>query len=129
MTQQNRAGDWLAQAKDDLKCAQANLRDHFYAQCCFICQQAAEKAVKSIAFKRGAKAAHSHSLLKLCDALSINGGLREAAGVLDQYYISARYPDALPGGAPFEVFSRAQADDAVSRASAFVAMAEEELGK
>lgn len=128
MQRRDRAGDWLAQAQDDLRCAESNLRGGFFAQCCFICQQAAEKAVKSIAFHRGAKAAHSHSLVKLCEELALNGALREAAGILDQYYVSARYPDALPGGAPFQVFSKSQAEDSVQRAGLFVTAAHAEVG-
>lgn len=62
----------------------------------------------------------THSLLKLCEALAINGKLREAAGHLDQYYLSGRYPDALPGGAPFEVFTPAQAKRAIRDAQTFL---------
>src|SRR5437868_5146334 len=96
----SRAKDWLAQARNDFAFAQSALDEGFFSQCCFICQQAAEKALKSIAYGRGAKLVMGHSLFKLCEELSINGTLRTGAGKLDQYYLSARYPDALPGGAP-----------------------------
>lgn len=45
------------------------------------------------------------------------------AGLLDQYYVAARYPNGLPGGAPFEAFSRAQAEPAIAAAERFVSLA------
>src|SRR5208283_1113116 len=96
----DRSRDWLAQAQNDLLFAKAALKDGFFAQCCFISQQAAEKALKSVLLSRGAKVILTHSLVKLCAMLAANGEMQRAAGVLDQYYLSGRYPDSLPGGAP-----------------------------
>lgn len=120
---ENRAKDWLAQAENDLLFAKAALKGHFYSQCCFICQQAAVKALKSIAFRKGAKVILTHSLLRLCEELRINGELKQSAGILDQYYLSGRYPDALPAGAPFEAFSEQQAEEAIKRATGFIVTA------
>jgi HEPN domain-containing protein len=39
---------WLVQGEDDLRFAALGLERGFYAQCCFLCQQAAEKAVKAL---------------------------------------------------------------------------------
>ena len=91
MAPSSRALDWLAQAKDDLRFAKTAEREGFYAQTCFICQQIAEKALKSILLGRRARAVFTHSLYELCRALRINGHLLKAAGVLDQYYLSGRY--------------------------------------
>lgn len=55
--------------------------------------------------------------MRLCELLSLNVAPREAAGVLDQYCVSGRYPDALPSGAPFEVFTRKQAAEPIRLAS------------
>ncbi len=117
MGDENRADDWLAQATNDLDFAQNALSHQFYAQCCFICQQSAEKALKSLVLRRGAKAAFTHSLYKLCLALGINGELESAAKTLDRYYVSARYPDALPGGAPFQIFQPQEAAEALTLAT------------
>ena len=125
MQAQNRGPDWLKQAKGDLKFATAALRDQFFAQICFICQQASEKALKSILYSKGARVVLSHSLHKLCMELKIDGGLLQAARVLDQYYLTARYPDALAEGTPDEVFTADQAREALKHAQAFVAKAEE----
>lgn len=35
---------------------------------------------------------------------------------LDLYYISGRYPDAFPAGAPFEMITRQQAERALTAA-------------
>jgi HEPN domain-containing protein len=118
--ERSRAKDWLRQAKDDLRFARSALNGSFYAQCCFICQQAAEKALKSALYARGAKVVWTHSLVRLCDLLGLEKEARESAGRLDQYYVSGRYPDALPSGAPFEVFTRKQAAEAVRLAGRLV---------
>jgi len=33
---------------------------------------------------------------------------------LDQYYISTRYPNGLPGGIPHEVYTKDQAEEAIA---------------
>ena len=49
---------------------------------------------------------------------------RRLAGILDQYYVPTRYPNALPGGVPFETYGRDQAEKAVSGAGVVVDAAE-----
>ena len=44
----------------------------------------------------------------------------ELAQVLDQCYLPTRYPNALPGSAPLEVFTQGQAKDAVEGAARVV---------
>jgi hypothetical protein len=39
---------WLVQAESDFRFATLGLERGFYAQCCFLCQQAAEKAIKAL---------------------------------------------------------------------------------
>lgn len=126
---ENRANDWWRQAQNDLKFARAALRGKFYSQCCFICQQGAEKALKSVLLKRGARAVFTHSLVKLCDMLKMNGELKEAAQTLDQYYVAGRYPDGLPAGAPFEMFSASHAKEALERAKKIFVAAKKALDR
>ncbi len=45
------ADRWRRQAANDLEFARVAVRERFHAQACFISQQAAEKAVKSIAYQ------------------------------------------------------------------------------
>ena len=54
--------------------------------------------------------------------------LREAVCRLDQYYIATRYPDALPGGLPFETYTKGQAEEAVEMASQIVTSSRAYLG-
>jgi len=111
---------WLAQAESDLAFAALGLREGFFAQTCFVCQQAAEKALKALHYLRGARFVFGHALVELLDALAADhprlAALREVAQQLDQYYIPARYPNGLPGGVPSEVFTRHQAESAVTGA-------------
>jgi HEPN domain-containing protein len=126
------AGRWLAQAESDLAFAELGLREGFFAQACFVCQQAVEKALKALHYLGGARVVLGHSLVELLDPL-VSGyaglaGLREGAQQLDQYYVPTRYPNGLPGGVPAEVFTRRQAEEAVDMARRFLALARAALG-
>ena len=118
------AARWLAQARSDLGFAELGLREGYHAHACFMCQQAGEKALKAVHYLGGARIVLGHSVVELLDGLvSRHPGLealREAAQQLDQYYVPTRYPNGLPGGVPAEVFSRAQATQAVSQARRFI---------
>ena len=123
---------WLAQAKSDLAFAEVGVREGFFAQACFICQQAGEKALKALHYRRGARIVLGHSLAELLHDLVSDhpdlSDLRDAARQLDQYYIPTRYPNGLPGGVPAEAFSPRQAAEAVAYARQFVARAGTALG-
>lgn len=113
---------WLRQAENDLAFARRGLAEGFFAQACFLCQQAGEKAVKAVHYRTGERLVFGHSVFQLMKPLAdrIPGAesLLDAAGLLDQYYIPTRYPNGLPDGAPFEVYTKAQAEEAVRIATA-----------
>ena len=115
-----RAIDWLRQAENDLLWAHDTLKAERFAQTCFAAQQVAEKALKALTFKKGYTEIRSHSILEITRALKINDDLENMGKRLDQYYISTRYPDAFPAGAPFEFFTEGQAREAVDFAEQFV---------
>jgi HEPN domain-containing protein len=71
----------------------------------------------------------THSIVKLCDMLEIDGKLRGAAQTLDQYYVAGRYPDGLPAGAPFEMFNAAHARAAIAAATSLFAAAKRYRGR
>lgn len=121
----NRYKDWLAQAEDDLKWGEDSLKTGHFSQTCFIAQQIAEKALKSLSYKRGFEFVKGHSVMEICRSLDINGELMDAAKKLDQYYISTRYPDAMPSGAPFEFFTEDQAKESLLLAGKFLLKAKE----
>lgn len=124
-----RALAWLKQAESDLQWAKLTEQAGFFAQTCFVAQQVAEKSLKAIAFHRKAGQVKSHSILNIAKELGINGKLEEYARQLDLYYVSTRYPDALPDNAvPAESFSAEQARNAFEMARAFVSTAQREVG-
>lgn len=118
---------WLRQAENDLAFGELALREGFFAQACFVAQQTAEKALKSLAYGQGERLVLGHSIVQLVDRMAASvpefGKLREQAGLLDQYYVATRYPNGLPGGVPFEAFGERQAREAIGAASAFVEVA------
>ena len=122
---------WLRQAADDYRFARAALAGRFHAQCCFIAQQVAEKAVKAVHYRLGARTVIGHSihalLRKLNARAQVTPELLELGGQLDQYYVSTRYPDALPGIAPTDAFSRGQAQTALRSAGKVLRWAQHQL--
>jgi HEPN domain-containing protein len=108
---------WLKQAKNDLQWAKYSLEGGFYSQVCFISQQIGEKAIKALAYFQGADLVKSHSIVLIAKDLKVNGEIERAGQVLDMYYMSSRYPDALPDQiSPSDYFSKNQAEDAILNA-------------
>ncbi len=112
--------DWFRQAENDLEWARHSMKGEFFSQVCFICQQCAEKALKAFCLGKGYDSIRTHSLFQIIKALGENGELEKCARELDIYYISARYPDALPAGAPFELISKEQAERALKSAETVI---------
>ena len=107
-----RSADWMKQAERDLENAKYELKGGFYEWSCFLCQQAAEKAVKAIYQKLGAEAfGHSVAglLKKLPEKYKPSAELIERAKELDKAYIPTRYPNVHPEGAPFELYTENEA--------------------
>lgn len=122
---------WLGQARNDLEFARLGLREGFFSQVCFLAQQSGEKGVKAIAYALGERTVLGHSILVLADRYAdrVPGlrALREVAGILDQYYIPARYPNGLPGGVPFMAFAEEQAVAAIAAAEDFLDLASRQI--
>ncbi len=95
---------WLAQAKSDLDFARLGLREGFFAQACFQCQPAAEKALKALHYFGGARFVPGHSLVELLAPLAALdpslAALQEAArcSLNEQAPPSADVSVVLPGG-------------------------------
>lgn len=123
----NRHQDWLRQAENDLEWAHHSKAGKFFAQTCFISQQAAEKALKSLCFSLGFDFIRTHSLFQIVQTLAENGELEKHARELDMFYLSGRYPDAFPGGAPFEIITEEQAERALYAATSITAMVKEKI--
>ena len=123
----NRATDWLKQSENDLLWTKDTLDAGRWAQCCFVAQQTAEKAMKALALHRGYDSVKSHSVTEIAKALGENGDLERMAKRLDLYYISARYPDAFPSGAPYEYFTSDQAHEAFAFAEQIIHLVQSKM--
>lgn len=89
---------WLARAKSNLRIAElARGQPGVFAEdICFEAQQVVEKALKALCVHLGLDFPKTHSLVLLMDLLA-SAGLQippevEAADVLTQYAVQARYP-------------------------------------
>lgn len=119
---------WLLQAESDLRSVTDLIQSGHHAQACFNAQQAAAKALKALAFYRGSDLVKSHALTTIAKDLAINGELETFAVKLDIYYLTARYPDALPEHAvPSESFTREMSDEALKMARRFIEKVKMEL--
>lgn len=123
----SRSSVWLRQAEGENKWAKDAFDSGNWALVCYLCQQASEKALKAIAFSQGVTQVRSHSTFEIAASLEIDGELADASRILDQYYMTTRYPDALPGGAPCDMFVRSQAEEAIRLADLFLLRARAEL--
>lgn len=114
---------WVTQAQSDLADASYLFQGARYATACFLCQQAAEKALKGVLYTAGADAVIGHGVGALCaEAVLLDPHLAnyDRWAELDLYYIPTRYPDALPSGIPADSFSERQTADALEMATAVV---------
>ena len=126
-----RTRDWLEQARADLRAARDLLKAGHHAWCCFACQQAAEKALKAV-LEHLRTPRPGHNLLELLAHISgqlqVPESVRRACVVLNRYYISTRYPNAFPSGAPVQMFDEQDAREALSHAQEVLAFAERATG-
>lgn len=120
---------WLEQAKRDVGAGWALVDAEYFEQACFMSQQAAEKAVKSIAYGLGERTVLGHSVVELIrrysDRVPALRSLLQGARVLDLFYIPTRYPNGLPGGLASEAFSKEQAKQGLDLSERFLMVADQ----
>lgn len=129
---------WLNKAKDDILWAKTSLREGFYSQVCFISQQIAEKAFKSLSFSlqkdftpQEIKILRTHNLNNLIRAIEEKGVRvpREISSVseeLNEFYLPTRYPD-IPD--PVGSYTEEIAKDALEKAEKVIDFVETQLKK
>lgn len=104
MKNKNLAERWLFFANDDLKIIDDVIREEVYHLACFHAQQAVEKALKGFIIFNKDNIEKTHSLIELLnEAIKIDkkfDRFRDYCLILDRYYTTTRYPDALPGSLP-----------------------------
>ena len=103
---------WILQAEDDLQFVEWILKEGvFFDKGCFVSQQAGEKALKSCLYAIGERRVLGHSLFEMIIELiqkdRIFEEIRNQAKRLDRFYITTRYPNGLPGGSPFQIYTKA----------------------
>lgn len=120
---------WLEQGTLDLAAAEDTAAAHPHVAC-FLCQQAAEKAVKALLYARGEERRTGHSITALLARLPGSQDLVAAADALalDLLYQTTRHPDALQGAVPGRVFTVDQAQEALVRARRIVGVCAQVLG-
>lgn len=111
---------WLKQSQHALKVARDHINLGNYSDACFSSQQCAEMAIKAFLYMQGLRGITGHSVHYLIgEAASFEERFRTYqahARRLDRFYISTRYPDALPDLVPYEAFDDRDAKEAVQMA-------------
>ena len=124
----NRARDWFNQAEHDLQHAQDSQAKGSHEWACFAAQQSAEKAVKGLHLFLGQEA-WGHVVAKLMSQLpkDISQDLINRGKVLDNFYVSTRYPNGHPDGAPFDHYGPLQSNEALSHAREIIEFVRAEM--
>jgi len=112
---------WFRQAERDLYAASASMESGSFDWACFQSQQGAEKAVKSVLYRKGYRKILSHSVYELilgaaphCEPLT---PLSREAKILDNVYIASRYPNGITGSLiPAEYYTREDATECLKSA-------------
>ncbi len=120
---------WYLQARDDFKFVQWVLKEGvFFDKGCFISQQAGEKIIKACLYATGKRRIIGHSLFEMIGELTgIDKEFKEItepAKRLDRFYITTRYPNGLPGGSPFQLYSLSDLETAFDDLSAIFKFSE-----
>lgn len=90
--------NWNEQARYDLDTAKAMLDSGRYLYVLFCCQQAVEKAIKSVIALRTKKMPpRIHNLIRLAEkaGLEVEESRAEQFRLLTNYYIQSRYPGEI----------------------------------
>lgn len=121
---QDRSQLWADEANSDWNTALILMDAGRYNACVFYCQQAAEKAMKSLLLQLH-QSPWGHSTWSLyLDASQATGNhdsaVEEATKGLDLQYAPTRYPDALPSNSPSRFYDKAKATEAMGWAKKVV---------
>ena len=113
------ADRWLEFARQDLRVAELAMEEGFYNQVCFHSEQCVEKVLKGWLVEKGNKLPRTHSMADLLTLIpaDVVGNLSEEILLLDRFYISTRYPDALPGSVEDGMPDKDEASEALDLAT------------
>lgn len=114
---------WMAMATDARRSAEAQRREGYPHWACFLCEQAAQFAVKALLHGVGS-GAFGHDLVDLgarmaeATAEPLTDQTADILNRLSRHYIATRYPDAHPAGTPAGHYGAGDADTALADADA-----------
>ncbi|MBW1668763.1 MAG: HEPN domain-containing protein [Deltaproteobacteria bacterium] len=93
---------WIEFASEDLEMAVLAWEQKIYNQVCFHSQQCVEKLLKGYILFTGKLYPRSHKVADILRLLPGNAfsDMHEELLLLDRFYVTTRYPDALPGMLP-----------------------------
>ena len=105
--------------------AQSILDGGFWAGACFQAEQTGQLALKAFLFFKGRRYVNIHSVQTLASECIKEdpafSAIESYGSFLDRFYLTTRYPDALPAPAiPFQSFSEKEARQALEHASKIV---------
>lgn len=125
--------DWIAQARIDLDVARETERNGRFEWACFISQQSAGNAVKSLHERRG-RETWGHGVVRLLETLEPDerpddSPLLDAARELDRHYVPARYPSGFETGYPAQYFAESDAKRAIGHAERILRFCESLLAR
>jgi HEPN domain-containing protein len=110
----------LDQSNRHLTHARHAVADEDYEWAAFAAQQAAEKALKALVMALGGEP-WGHLTTGLAEALPSTAAapadVLDAARRLDKHYIPARYPNGFAEGYPGKLYTRGEAEQAISDAT------------
>ena len=123
---------WLAQAEHSLSISRLLLESGMVADACFHSEQTAQLALKAFLYPKGRRFVNIHSVRELASVCGTEdsdfSSFEDYGMFLDRYYLSTRYPDALPAPAvPFESFTQEEAEQAVGFAEEIVALVQAKI--
>ncbi len=109
---------WFKEASNTLQQAKRTFQQKDYNLTCFLAEQTTQKALKAVLYGEGERFINIHSIAELIKTVAFRhpdfSALLDKGAKLDQYYLSTRYPDAIPEPAiPSEIFSEDQAKEAL----------------
>jgi HEPN domain-containing protein len=121
----------MRQAQRNLDVARTTRDAGQFDWSCFAAQQAAELALKAL-YQHHHAEGWGHLLDRLIEGLLAEepglADLREAARILDKFYIPTRYPNGLEAGAPADAYTRTEADQTIAYAEQFLQFVQARCG-
>jgi len=98
-----------------------------------MCEQSAQKAIRAFLYFRGERYIWEHSIQKLIERCRdyheefIN--FMDTGAILDRYYLTTRYPDAIaPPALPYKSFPKKETKEVVDLASELLIFVKNKIG-